>query len=90
MKEVDANAGTWKNRKKRLDNPEVKAASGTFGKDFSFFDELLKAKMKRGFTQAEVARRMGTITPVVARMETDTFSVDLDTAQVRPCRRLPI
>ena len=37
--------------------------------EFSLFDELLNARMQAGFIQAEVARRMGTKTSAVARLE---------------------
>ena len=53
-------------RQKMLDNPKVKEELNA---EFLLFDELLKARMKAGLTQAEVARRMGTKTPAVARLE---------------------
>ena len=56
-------------RKKILSNPEVKAEYDLLEKEFSLFDELLKARMNAGLTQAEVAHRMGTKTPAVARLE---------------------
>ena len=56
-------------RKKLLSNPEVKAEYDSLEEEFSLFDELLKARMDAGLTQAEVARRMGTKTPAVARLE---------------------
>lgn len=56
-------------RKKLLSNPEVKAEFDALKEEFSLFDELLKARMEAGLTQAEVARRMGTKTPAVARLE---------------------
>jgi transcriptional regulator with XRE-family HTH domain len=33
------------------------------------FDELLKARKAAGLTQAEIAERMGTKTPAIARLE---------------------
>ena len=56
-------------RKKMLGNPEVKAEYDALQEEFSLFDELLEARMKAGLTQAEVAQRMGTKTPAVARLE---------------------
>ena len=56
-------------RRKLLSNPEVKAEFDALEEEFSLFDELLKARMEAGLTQAEVARRMGTKTPAVARLE---------------------
>lgn len=56
-------------RKKLLSDPEVRAEFDALEEEFSLFDELLKARMEAGLTQAEVARRMGTKTPAVARLE---------------------
>lgn len=56
-------------RKELLSNPEVKAEFDALKEEFSLFDELLRARMEAGLTQAEVARRMGTKTPAVARLE---------------------
>ena len=56
-------------RKKLLSNPKVKAEFDALEEEFLLFDELLKARMEAGLTQAEVARRMGTKTPAVARLE---------------------
>ncbi len=56
-------------RKKLLSNPDVAAEFDALKEEFLLFDELLKARMEAGLTQAEVARRMGTKTPAVARLE---------------------
>ncbi len=37
--------------------------------EFAIYEELLKARKNAGMTQAEVAERMGTQTPAVARLE---------------------
>lgn len=55
--------------KKMLGNPEVKIEYDSLEDEFLLFDELLKARMNAGLTQAEVADRMGTKTPAVARLE---------------------
>lgn len=52
-----------------LDNPDVKAEYDALKDEFSLFDELLQARMNAGLTQAEVADRMGTKTPAIARLE---------------------
>jgi transcriptional regulator with XRE-family HTH domain len=56
-------------REKLLNNPEVKAEFDSLKEEFALFDELLKARMGAGLTQSEVARRMGTKTPAIARLE---------------------
>ena len=55
--------------KKMLANPEVKAEYDSLKEEFSLFDELLKARINAGLTQAEVAHIVGTKTPAVARLE---------------------
>ncbi|NOY61719.1 MAG: helix-turn-helix transcriptional regulator [Gammaproteobacteria bacterium] len=55
--------------KKMLDNLEVKAEYDLLKEEFSLFDELLRARMNAGLTQSDVANRMGTKTPAIARLE---------------------
>jgi transcriptional regulator with XRE-family HTH domain len=49
--------------------PAVKAEYDAQAEEFALLDELLKARRRGGLTQAEVAARMGTKTPAVARLE---------------------
>ncbi len=56
-------------KQKALSNSEVKAEYDSLSKEFALFDELLKARMGAGLTQAQVAERMGTKTPAIARLE---------------------
>ena len=55
--------------KKMLKDPAVKAEYDAQAEEFALLDELLKARRRAGLTQAEVAARMGTKTPAVARLE---------------------
>ncbi len=55
--------------KKMLMNPAVKAEYDSQAEEFALLDELLKARRRAGLTQAEVAKRMGTKPPAVARLE---------------------
>jgi transcriptional regulator with XRE-family HTH domain len=55
--------------KKMLKDPEVRAAYEAQAEEFALLDELLQARQRAGLTQAEVAERMGTMTPAVARLE---------------------
>ena len=55
--------------KKMLKDAAVKAEYDVQAEEFTLLDELLKARRKAGLTQAEVAARMGTKTPAVARLE---------------------
>ena len=56
-------------KEKMLSNSEVKAEYDSLEKEFSLFEELLKARTVAGLTQAQVAERMGTKTPAIARLE---------------------
>lgn len=55
--------------KRMLEDPAVKAEYDTQSEEFALLDELLRARRRAGLTQAEVAERMGTKTPAVARLE---------------------
>ena len=55
--------------KKMLKNPAVEKAFDAQADEFTLVDELLKARRRAGLTQAEVAERMGTMPPAVARLE---------------------
>jgi transcriptional regulator with XRE-family HTH domain len=55
--------------KKMLKRPAVKPEYDAQAEEFTLLDELLRARRQAGLTQAEVAARMGTKTPAVARLE---------------------
>jgi len=55
--------------KKMLKRPAVRAAYEGQAEEFALLDELLRARKRAGLTQAEVAARMGTKAPAVARLE---------------------
>jgi predicted transcriptional regulator len=54
---------------KMLSDPAVKAVYDGLEDEFALFDEVLKARKRTGLTQAEIAARMGTKAPAVARLE---------------------
>lgn len=56
-------------RDKMLRNTDVQKEFAKQEEEFSLFDQLIKARMEAGLTQSEVAERMGTKTPAVARLE---------------------
>src|SRR5438309_6327821 len=55
--------------RRMLNDPAVKAEYEAQAEEFALLDELLRARRQAGLTQAEVAERMGTKTPAVARLE---------------------
>lgn len=52
-----------------MEDPEVKAEYDALEPEFELLDELLKARDAAGLTQEDVAKRMGTSRPTVARIE---------------------
>ncbi len=60
----------FKDVKKRwMEVPEFRHAYEELGPEFDLTRTLIKARLAAGLTQEEVARRMGTSQPVVARLE---------------------
>lgn len=55
---------------KALSNPDVRAEYERIEREeMPMFDAILKARKEAGLTQAQVAERMGTQAPAVARLE---------------------
>jgi len=52
-----------------LENPEVKAEYDALAPEFEIAAELVKARLRAGLSQAELARRMGTSQSAIARLE---------------------
>ena len=52
-----------------LRNPEVKAEYDALAPEFEIASELVKARLRAGLSQAELARRMGTSQSAIARLE---------------------
>ena len=52
-----------------MKDPEFRAEYDALEEEFSIFDALVEARKKAGLTQEEVARRMGTKPPAIARLE---------------------
>lgn len=59
----DEMVGEWKK------DPEFRRHYDALGEEFALFDELLKARKTAGLTQEQVAERMRTKAPAVARLE---------------------
>ena len=55
---------------KMLKNPAVRAGVKKLNsEEFAILDQILAARKEAGLTQAQVAKRMGTQAPAVARLE---------------------
>ena len=56
-------------RAKALANPEVKAEFESVRAEFAVLDEFLKIRAAKGFTQNQIAEKIGTTQSVIARLE---------------------
>ena len=55
---------------KMLKNPAVKAEVDQLNREeFAILDEILTARKEAGLSQAQIAKRMGTQAPAIARLE---------------------
>ena len=81
MKTHEEMIGAWKK------DPAFKKEYDRLDEEFQLFDELVKARQQAGMTQAELAERMGTKTPAVARLEAGggTFTLRINAPKI--CRR---
>jgi transcriptional regulator with XRE-family HTH domain len=52
-----------------LSRADVKKLYDELAEEFAFLDEVLKARIESGLTQAEVAARVGTTQSAIARLE---------------------
>ena len=58
-----------------LKNPAVRAEHDRLNREeFAILDEILAARREAGLTQAQVAERMGTKAPAIARLESSLAS----------------
>lgn len=56
-------------KKRMLAKRNTRKAYDALADEFTALDALLKARIEAGLSQAEVARRMGTQAPSIARLE---------------------
>ena len=66
-----------------LARPDVKAEYDKLKEEFALLDEFLKARAAAGFTQAEVAERIGTTQSAIARLESGNSSHSPSLATLR-------
>ncbi|WP_416350557.1 helix-turn-helix domain-containing protein [Polynucleobacter sp. AP-Sanab-80-C2] len=60
---------------KMLKDPAIKAEVAKLNREeFAILDEILAARKKAGLSQAEIAKRMGTQAPAIARLESSLAS----------------
>lgn len=65
-------------KKEVLKNKNIRLAYETFGPEFEVIAALIKRRLEKGFTQQELARRVGTKQSAIARLESGTYNPSLD------------
>ncbi len=64
-------------KKQALKNPEVKKAYDALEPEFALASALIGMRVKRGLTQAALAKKMGTKQSAIARLESGTYNSSL-------------
>lgn len=65
-------------RDERLKDPDFRAEYEALGPEFEFIASLIAARLAAGLTQAELAGRIGTKQPAIARLESGAMPPSLD------------
>ncbi|HEX4309415.1 MAG TPA: helix-turn-helix transcriptional regulator [Acidobacteriaceae bacterium] len=67
--------------KRWLKEPKYRKAYAALEEEFAIAKEVIAARNRAGLTQVELARKMGTTQPVVARLESGRIQPSLRTLQ---------
>lgn len=65
-------------KKQVFKNPQIKAEYNRLQPEFSLISALIKARKKKGFTQAQLAQKIGTKQSVISRLEIGRANPTLD------------
>lgn len=65
-------------KKEILKKRKIKAAYEALSPEFEVMAALIKRRLERGFTQKELAKRVGTKQSAIARLESGTYNPSLD------------
>ena len=65
-------------KKEVLKNKKIRRAYEALGPEFEVITILIKRRLEKGFTQRELARRVGTKQSAIARFESGTYNPSLD------------
>lgn len=65
-------------KKEVLRNKKIRAAYDALGPEFEVVASLIERRLEKGFTQRELAKRVGTKQSSIARLESGTYNPSLD------------
>ncbi len=61
-------------RDKMLKDPEIRKAYDALELDFSVIEQVLKKRLQKKMTQADLAKKMGTKQSAIARLESGSYN----------------
>jgi len=64
-------------KKELLKDPEVKKAYDDLGPEFELIKAMIKKRLKKGLTQTQLAKKIGSRQPVISRLEQGTYNPTL-------------